>query len=118
LTWPLTLPCDAIFDRSHRVYLIHARLGPASGQLPESAVRLINENTDPADGLEHVSINLDTMTIGLFIAAPTVLEAESTGEIICRRVLDRRPEFTGLVLVSCQATLVPDYFNRNFGFDP
>ncbi|MGW1259832.1 hypothetical protein ACWD5Q_32835 [Streptomyces sp. NPDC002513] len=100
------------------MYLIHARLGPASVKLPESTVRLINENTDPADGLEHVSINLETMTIGLFIAAPTVLEAERVGETICRRVLDRSPEFTGLVLVSCQATLVPDYFNRNFWFEP
>jgi hypothetical protein len=99
------------------MYLIHAHLGPPSALLPESAIRLVHENTCPTDGLEHVSINFDTLTIGLFISARTMLDAERAGERICRRVLELCPEFTGLVLISCQATLVPDYFNRKLGFD-
>jgi hypothetical protein len=99
------------------MYLIHAHLGPPSAVLPESAVQLVHENTFPTDGLEHVSINFDTLTIGLFISARSLRDAESAGAEICRRVLELCTEFTGLVLVSCRATLVPDYFDRELGFD-
>ncbi|MEU9714919.1 hypothetical protein [Streptomyces sp. NPDC047976] len=95
------------------MYLVHARLqGPPGVALPPQVKSLVHVLAREGDGVEHVTAHpraLPFPVVGLYLRAESLVEAESTGAALCRRVLERA-EFTGWSLVLAQAPMVTPFY--------
>ncbi|WP_405021639.1 hypothetical protein OHV05_36040 (plasmid) [Kitasatospora sp. NBC_00070] len=63
-----------------------------------------------AEPVEHVVVHHSHVpgpVVGLFMAAPSLAEAEHTALEICRRAVADHPALRGISVVSCGAVLVP-----------
>jgi hypothetical protein len=104
------------------MYLIHAQLTGSPGlELPDDLrARLCAQATGEAS-IEHVTPHPDAHdgpVLGLFVAAPSLAEAERAAETACLRVLRSHPALAGCALARCGAALVAPVFEAELRRGP
>ncbi|OYP16717.1 hypothetical protein CFC35_21220 [Streptomyces sp. FBKL.4005] len=79
---------------------------------PEFSSFIMSCATDE-DRLEHVMVHAGPPpTVGLFLAAESLEEAERAACGVVRRALDRRPEFAGTSVVFCGTPFLAPYYEQ------
>lgn len=103
------------------MHLIHVRLSTPDAQpLPEGTPMLLMAQATPEERLEHVSIHqiqLARPTLGFFLATAGVRQAERAALRITRCALCTEP-FLGFSIESCEAALVPSWYDRLLAVTP
>ncbi|MDX2547319.1 hypothetical protein ACOT81_32610 [Streptomyces sp. WI04-05B] len=96
------------------MHLIHVQLSTArSLGVPEGLAEWFLAASEPADGLEHVSVHSvagGVLTLGLFLATRRLRDAESSAFRLASQAVERGP-LDGRRLVSCGGVLVPQYYD-------
>jgi hypothetical protein len=104
------------------MYLIHARLtGPPGLELPDDLKARLRAQVTGATSIEHVTPHPDALggpVLGLFVAAPSLAEAERAAEAACLRVLRSHPALAGCGLDRCGAAFVAPVFEAEFRRGP
>ncbi|MCN9243045.1 hypothetical protein NGF19_19955 [Streptomyces sp. RY43-2] len=93
------------------MYLIHVRLKePEGAAVRPDLAGIVMSYTEEADGLEHVTVTPGPacdVTLGLFLLADDLREAEKAAARLARQAVSDHPELRGFRLLDAGAVLVP-----------
>ena len=93
------------------MYLVHAHVRSREHEvLTDTIAALVVACALPSDRIEHIAAHLlsdGSVTLGLFVLAACLEDAESAARRTCERAFSAYPELRGCVLVSCGSPLVP-----------
>jgi hypothetical protein len=96
------------------MYLVHARLtSNRPGSLPVEVGAWLRADPQGYERLEHVAIHRRAgadRTLGLYLLADTLEQAESVAATLVRGTLARRPELDGWELAAVGAPLVTPFY--------
>jgi hypothetical protein len=91
------------------MYLIHVALASAPAELPASLGDFIRRHALPEERIEHVSVHAHAVprpTLGVFVLADRLAEAEVKAADACRRALALLPALSHVTLVRAEAPLM------------
>lgn len=93
------------------MYLVHAHLElPDGAQLPGHIRDLVRSSIVPGDRVEHVAVHPrppTRLTLGLYLLADALEEAEERAVGVCARLLGDVPELAGTRLTGVGVPLLP-----------
>ncbi|MFY1676228.1 MULTISPECIES: hypothetical protein [unclassified Streptomyces] len=95
------------------MHLIHVRFQTPNGcRPPENLAALVRAQARPPERVEHVSVHTaedDSLTLGMFVAADSVLAAEPVAISVALRGLGRVPVLRGSRIADCTTPLSAPY---------
>jgi hypothetical protein len=98
------------------MYLVHAQMElPDGAQLPHDIRASVRRTIVPADRVEHVAVHPRTasgLTLGIYLLADAIEEAEARAVRVCERLLRELPELAGARLTGAGVPLLPLAFVR------
>ncbi|MFG2354906.1 hypothetical protein [Streptomyces sp. NPDC048521] len=93
------------------MYLVHAHLElPPGEELPQSVRALVRSAITPDDRVEHVSVHprsSSRLTLGFYLLAGALEEAEERAARVCHRLLREVPQLGRARLTGAEVPLVP-----------
>ncbi|MEW2514835.1 hypothetical protein [Streptomyces sp. NPDC046870] len=93
------------------MYLVHAHLElPPGSHLPPEVRELVRSSLAPGDRVEHVSVHVRSpirLTLGLYMLADGVEEAEHRAVRVCTRLLCEVPQLARARLTGAGVPLIP-----------
>ncbi|MEU1623679.1 hypothetical protein ABZ479_41165 [Streptomyces sp. NPDC005722] len=93
------------------MYLVHAHLElPSDEALPQDVRALVRSAIVPGDGVEHVAVHPTSageLTLGFYVLAAGLDEAEERALRVCRRLLRDVAELAAARLTGVGVPLVP-----------
>jgi hypothetical protein len=93
------------------MYLVHAHLDlPEGDRLPPDVRELVRTSLLPGDGVEHVAVHPRSpsrLTLGLYLLADGLEEAERRAVEVCGRLMGRVPQLAAARLTGAGVPLVP-----------
>ncbi|MEU1039886.1 hypothetical protein ACFYP4_22280 [Streptomyces sp. NPDC005551] len=96
------------------MYLVHAQLElPDGAHLPHDLRASVRGAIVPGDRVEHVAVHPRTasgLTLGLYLLADVIEEAEARAVRVCERLLRDLPELAGARLTGAGVPLLPAAF--------
>ncbi|MFI8304166.1 hypothetical protein ACIF80_12040 [Streptomyces sp. NPDC085927] len=95
--------------------LVHVRVRLAVDfPTPERLTMILLSHARPPDQIQHISIHPDTgrdLTVGVYVIADSLLEAEGMARAVVARAVEREYELRGARLTGWSAALVPEFYN-------
>ncbi|MEW2623958.1 hypothetical protein [Streptomyces sp. NPDC048106] len=99
-----------------RVYLVHAQLElPPGGRLPTDVGELVRSSLVPGDRVEHLAAHprsATRLTLGFYLLADRLEEAEERAVRVCGRLLCSVPELAAAHLTGAGVPLIPLAFDE------
>ncbi|GHD30726.1 hypothetical protein [Streptomyces galbus] len=95
------------------MYLVHARLAmPADADMPPDVREAVRRALRPEDRVEHLAVHprAPWLTLGFFVLADALGEAEAHAERVCRRLLSAVPQLGAARLVGVGVPLISEAF--------
>ncbi|MET9500602.1 hypothetical protein ABZY42_02470 [Streptomyces sp. NPDC006622] len=96
------------------MYLVHTHLElPGGSRLPPDVRALVRSAIIPGDGVEHVAVHPrspSTLTLGFYLVAGALAEAEERAVMVCSRLLDELPQLASARLTGAGVPLLPMTF--------
>lgn len=93
------------------MYLVHAHLAlPSDEELPQNVKALVRSAIVPRDRVEHVAVHPTSsseLTLGLYLLAGGLDEAEERALRVCRRLLRDVPQLATALLTGAGVPLMP-----------
>ena len=93
------------------MYLVHAHLElPPGAQLPHNVRALVRSAIVPGDRVEHVAVHPRSpyrLTLGFYLLAAVLEEAEERAVRVCERLLRDVPHLGGARLTGAGVPLMP-----------
>ncbi|WP_152990665.1 hypothetical protein [Sphaerimonospora mesophila] len=101
------------------MHLVHVRLRTPDGFQPpdDLNVQLLTHAIE-GEQVEHISIHRSdapSLTIGLFVAADSLIAAEAVALAVVRRAVLREPVLSSSRITSCSGAIVGAYFDGLLG---
>lgn len=94
-----------------RMYLVHTHLQlPPDTELPQDIGPLVRSSIVPADGVEHVAVHPRSptrLTLGVYVLADGLEEAEERAVRLCERLLREVPRLATARLTGAGVPLLP-----------
>ncbi|ALO09494.1 Esterase/lipase [Streptomyces venezuelae] len=96
--------------------MVHVRIRlPCTPEEPESLREAFLSYATPEDGVGHISIHPGDggdLTVGFFVTAATLPEAETVAYTVALKALSGEPALRQAYVTSYSAALVPALFDR------
>ncbi|MGW0600208.1 hypothetical protein ACWD11_24120 [Streptomyces sp. NPDC002776] len=93
------------------MYLVHAHLDLPDGvELPQNVRELVRRAIVPGDRVEHVAVHACPprgLTLGVYLLAGVLEEAEARAVQVCDRLLREMPELAGARLTGAGVPVQP-----------